>query len=109
MPLDPGFEAELRDSPEFKAAMRDAATEAQTMAITFARQVSRAPWMLRQGQTWEQAIQVLTEDDGRTVLLSNQDSAGHLVEWGSKNNPPWAILRRGVRAVGMSLSETPKP
>jgi|ERR1035441_3962100 hypothetical protein len=107
MPLDPAVEAELRSSPELKLAMLAAAAEAQQMAITFCRQVSRAPWMLHGGHTWEQAIKVV--DAGDTVLLVNRDSAGHLYEFGSINSPPSAPLRRAVRAVGMALVETPKP
>ena len=102
------LEAQLRDSAEFKLAMLAAATEARKMAISLGREVSRAPWLLRGGHTWERAIQIVSEDEGRTVLLVNKDSAGHLVEWGSVNNPPHAILRRAVRAVGISLTETPK-
>jgi hypothetical protein len=101
------LEAQLRSSPELKLAMLEAAKEAQQMAITFARQVSRGPWMLHGGHTWEQAIQVV--DDGDMVLLVNRDSAGHLYEFGSVNSPPSAPLRRAVRAVGMVFVEAPKP
>lgn len=44
--------------------------------------------------------------DGESVTLGTSDSVGHLVEWGSVNNPPYAPLRRGVRAAGLRLEET---
>jgi hypothetical protein len=40
--------------------------------------------------------------------VGNNDFAAHWVEWGSANNPPWAPLRRGVRAAGLRLEEQPK-
>lgn len=37
--------------------------------------------------------------------VGNTDFAAHLIEWGSVNNPPYAPLRRGVRAAGLRLKE----
>lgn len=37
------------------------------------------------------------------VRVGNTDYFAHLVEWGSVNNPPYAPLRRGVRAAGLRL------
>lgn len=37
------------------------------------------------------------------------DVFGHLVEWGSRNNPPYSPLRRGVRAAGLKFKSLPKP
>lgn len=31
------------------------------------------------------------------------DPAGHLAEWGSVNNPPYAVLRRAAQRVGLRL------
>src|SRR5262245_59522217 len=36
--------------------------------------------------------------EGRRLLTD--DPAGHLIEWGSVNNPPYAPLRRSIEAVG---------
>jgi hypothetical protein len=40
--------------------------------------------------------------------LLNSDFAAHWVEWGSVHQAPEAIIRRSVRAVGLSLRESPK-
>lgn len=46
----------------------------------------------------------------RTIFaVATTDFAGHLVEWGSKNNRPYAVLRRAARAAGLRLRESPKP
>lgn len=37
------------------------------------------------------------------------DIAGHLIEWGSVNNPAYAPFRRAVRSLGLRLQESPKP
>lgn len=104
---NPDMEKELRELPQFRIAMRDVAVEAQHKAVSFADAIARGPWMPRpRGKRWSSAIEVVQQDDGKEVLLANTDYAGHLVEWGSKNNPPHAILRRAVRAVGLRLSET---
>lgn len=42
-------------------------------------------------------------DGGRVV---SEDPFWHLVEFGSQNNPPYAPLRRGVRAAGVRLDES---
>jgi hypothetical protein len=63
-------------------------------------QQAQAPWMQRQGQPL-----IVVEQDGDEVSLVNTDHAAHLTEWGSKNNPPHAPLRRGVRAAGLRLDE----
>lgn len=42
-------------------------------------------------------------------VVYTSDPFGHLVEWGSANNPPFAPFRRGVSAAGMRLKEDPKP
>lgn len=39
------------------------------------------------------------------VFIVNTDKGGHLDEWGSKNNPPYAPLRTGTRNAGFDLTE----
>ena len=46
---------------------------------------------------------------GRGYRVGNRDPFAHLVEWGSVNNEPYAPLRRGVAAAGLTLHEAPKP
>ncbi len=40
----------------------------------------------------------------RVVLL---DPFWHLIEYGSANNPPYAPVRRSVRAVGLRFEDAP--
>lgn len=41
--------------------------------------------------------------------VATTDFAGHMVEWGSVNNAPYAVLRRAARSAGLRLREVPKP
>jgi hypothetical protein len=59
-----------------------------------------------QSDDYVNSIDVI-EINGRVYLRTN-DFAGHMVEFGSVNNPPYAPLRKGVRAAGLRLDETPK-
>lgn len=49
------------------------------------------------------------EVDKERNSVKTTDPFGHLVEWGSANNQPYAPLRKGVLASGLRLEETPKP
>ena len=100
------LEAEIRKEPAFKIALLDAATVAKRYAREFDRQ-AHAPWMPRGGHGRSSQIEVVQEE-GET-LLANFDYAAAIVEFGSKNNPPHAPLRRGVRAAGLRLAEAPRP
>lgn len=93
-----------RPDPTFPTAIkRDAfpraAQEIARIADGYARNAG-APWMPRKRG---QAIEV--EGRGENVAVTNLDYAGHLIEWGSRNNPPHAPLRRAVRAAGYRLQE----
>jgi hypothetical protein len=44
--------------------------------------------------------------DGHIVYTD--DVAGHLIEFGSAKNPPYAPLRRGAHAAGLRLDERSK-
>lgn len=45
------------------------------------------------------------DDEGS---VGTTDPFGHLVEWGSVNNPPYAPIRRGVELAGLRLEEIDK-
>lgn len=48
----------------------------------------------------------VADGPGGDVIVETTDPFGHLVEFGSINNPPYAPLRRAVRAVdGLELRE----
>jgi hypothetical protein len=95
------FTAQLRQQPEYRKALEEAADAVQGHAATFAR-VARAPWMKRQSDT------IVVSTDADRVAVVNTDYAGHLMEWGGKNNPAHAPLRRAVRAAGLHFEESPK-
>jgi hypothetical protein len=42
------------------------------------------------------------------VYIVNTDSGGHMDEWGSVNNEPYAPLRRGVENAGLEFQPLPK-
>jgi hypothetical protein len=42
------------------------------------------------------------------IGVTSKDFAGHMVEWGSQNNPIYAPIRRAVLAAGLTLRELPK-
>ena len=95
---NPRFEVEMNRQASVKFAIRKRAEAAKRFAI------GSAP----RGETdgYVHSIHVV-EQNGKTYLRTN-DFAGHMVEFGSINNPPYAPLRKGVRAAGLRLDETPK-
>jgi hypothetical protein len=100
---NPRMVAELRRQPAHRRALAEAAGVARQRAETFAR-AAGGPWMPRKGSGSNQTIVIDT--DGDTIRVINTDHAGHLLEWGSVNNPAHAPLRRGVLAAGFRLDET---
>src|SRR5262245_47965930 len=102
---NPGFEADLRKQPAFHEGMTGAAKAVARFAEQFAK-AAGAPWMPKKGSGTGRIFRV--EGRGGEVRVVNPHHDGHLVESGSKNNPPHAPLRRGVRAAGLRLDEKPK-
>ena len=100
---NPGFDEEIRKEMGFRIAMLETATEAEAFANTFARQF-HAPWMPRRGS--EHVVEAVQDAD--QTYLVNTDWAGVFEEFGGKNNPPHATLRRAVRAAGLEFRATPK-
>jgi hypothetical protein len=98
---NPNLEEAIRSQPEYREALGEAADAVKGHATIFAR-AAHAPWMKRQSKT----IIVVTDADGLAVV--NTDYAGHLMEWGGRNNPAHAPLRRAVRAAGLHFTESPK-
>lgn len=94
---NPRFDEQLREEGDLTEGLLEAAEEARKKAEPL------APRILPRD---DQAFSV-DESEGE-VSLANNDFGGHLAEWGSVNNPPSAPLRRGVRAAGLRLDETPK-
>ena len=96
------FLEEVLESGDFQAGLTSFAEEVAALAEVNARAVG-APWMPRAGES--KVVKVVARNDG--VFVVNTDHAGHLQEWGSKNNPPHAPLRRAAMASGLRVGEDP--
>lgn len=91
----PGFERELQAAPEFTAFM-DHATEATADEVRAIAESSRhTGYYLRRIRVVGRRIRVL-------------DVFWHLIEYGSRNNPAYAPLRRGIRAAGLRFDDPRK-
>lgn len=91
--------ADLAKTAEYRAGLKDGAENVKRAAEAAAKAVG-APWMPRSGH---ETIEVTEEGD--EVYVVNTDHGGHLMEYGSKNNPPHAPLRQGARSAGLTVDE----
>lgn len=91
---------ELRKQPAYKAEILRHAGRVKDQAVQLAPD-GTSP---RPGYASRFRLRVLTN----SVRVINTDIAAHLIEWGSANNPPYAPLRRAVRAAGLRLEESLK-
>lgn len=90
--------AQAERDPRFRAGLRTEAAQVQRHAQATVHSVmpaSRNP-----------SIEV--QEDAEGVAVVNTDHGAHIDEYGSINNPPYAPLRRAVRAAGLRLDEAPK-
>lgn len=99
---NPRFGAEVRKQPAYRATLVEAAGAVRDQAAQLADAV-QAPWMRRAG-----ADTIEVDATGEDVAVVNRDFGGHLMEFGGRNNPPHAPLRRGVQAAGLRLDEHPQ-
>ena len=95
---NPRFVEEMRAEHESRQALEEAANSVSEYASQYADQAD-APWMRRQSET------IVVSTDSEEIAVVNTDYAGHLMEWGGRNNAAHAPLRRAVRAAGLRLSE----
>lgn len=93
---NPRVHAELEATPEMLRALAVQAESPRELAERFAKQAG-APWMPRKGT----ADTIVIDVTPTGVRIVNTDHAGHLMEWGGKNNPPHASLRRAISAAGL--------
>lgn len=92
-----GAHEKLAETAEYKAGM-------SKIAGDVARQIrGQAP--ARSGY-YRRSIKTFTQGD--TIGVASSDPFAHLVEYGSVKNPAYAPIRRGVRAAGLRLVESPK-
>lgn len=99
---NPRLDEQLRAMPGFARAIAMAVEHAREHAERFAN-AAQSPWMPRRGTGTNRTVVIDTSGDRPRIV--NTDHAGHLVEWGSANNPPHAPLRRGARAAGLRLEQ----
>lgn len=90
---NPNLERDIKATPEYLAAMAQAAASVVPMVKAAAPNVTGA---------YSRSIRAV-EDRVETT-----DAFGHIIEWGSVNSPPYAPLRNGVRAAGLRLDESQK-
>lgn len=66
-----------------------------------------APRGLHAGQHYQDTIFGGVEADHRGPVgrVASFDPFAHIIEFGSKNNPPYAPLRRGVEATGLRVTD----
>lgn len=96
---NPNFQRQIEAQAQFRNGLRDAAEPARAAAERFAR-AKGAPWLRRKGARGLIVVDVRASG----VRIINTDHGGHWQEFGSRNNPPHAPLRRGVRAAGFKLT-----
>lgn len=116
---DPAFEAEIRKSPELDKELHSQASEVRSRAVAIAPHgptgmYRRSLTIKSTSGTGAQFVGRLADIAGSNTnpakyAVATTDFAGHLVEWGSANNKPYAVLRRATRTAGLRLVEDPKP
>jgi 20S proteasome alpha/beta subunit len=95
-------------NPHFEEQfVREAQPRAAMLAL--AQKVKNAAAAAVDDDTGHYASTLVTGSDDDGAYVATTDVAGHIIEWGSANNPPLAPIRRGVIAAGLSLEEDPKP
>lgn len=94
---NPGLARALQGESEYRDAMEAAAEDVKAAAQPFVKRILPKE---------AEALSVESDEDG--VRVVNNDYGGHLAEFGSVNNPPYAPLRRGAQAAGLRLAEEPK-
>jgi hypothetical protein len=96
---NPGFEREIQADPDYQAGITRVAEEARTVVEQLTHHIM---------PRYRTRMIRLVREGGETFVV-NTNYGGHLDEWGSIHNPPYAPMRRGIRAAGLRLDESPKP
>lgn len=115
--FDPVWQTKLRAEPGLGPELHSRANDVKSRAVAIAphgptgmyrrsitvKKITAAPFVGRLAEI------AGTNANPVTYAVATTDFAGHMVEWGSANNPPYAVLRRATRAAGLTLREAPKP
>jgi len=93
---NPNFSKELEQDPEFIEGLKTCGRDIRDRAFYIKHKI-----MPNRKHSQVEVVEI----DGR-VFVVNTDWGGHIDEYGSVNNPPYAPLRTAVRAAGFRLSES---
>jgi hypothetical protein len=96
--FEPGWEDEILRQPGVRALRGQTADDYARLAAVLGPHGSE-----------HYARSVHARQDGEQTRVVTDDIAGHLIEWGSVNNPAYAPLRRAADALGLGVVEDPKP
>lgn len=99
-------EREITKQAMFQAFMTAAAEQVVEHARDFER-AAHGPWMPPRGSRSQHTIRVVR--DGDDVYAANFDHAAAIIEYGSKNNPAHATLRRAALAAKLEFRSLPHP
>ncbi|MEA2689625.1 MAG: hypothetical protein QOD51_2232, partial [Candidatus Eremiobacteraeota bacterium] len=86
------FEQELRGQPVFQTGLVERAAALAVFIRAAAEPARNTGYYIRRVVPVRNRVQI-------------RDPFGHLSEYGSKNNPPYAPARRGVRASGLRFED----
>lgn len=94
-------------NPRFESEMKRTAGHRKAM-FSGANQIASKGRLLAPRRTgfYGRRFKVGIEDG--EVAIGNADPFAFLIEYGSVNNPPFAPIRRAVRAAGFRLDEHPR-
>lgn len=98
----------LGDFLETAAAKRHLTTVAERVADAARSEGQR---IAKTGR-FARSIEVLPPEPtptGLKVTVTSSDPDAHLIEWGSKNNPPYAPFRKAINTVGLKLKTSRRP
>jgi hypothetical protein len=94
---NPNLAAELGATPGMTAVMKQTADAiiGTAAGISSSRRFSRTL----------EVLDVSVGENGTVMTVGTRWSFGHLIEWGSINNPPQAPLRKAVSSLGLKFEE----
>lgn len=95
----PDKDFDLLADPDLRDGLARTAEPARALAEQFSPGIMRRPGA--------EQIQIVVNDDG--VFLANTAYGAVIEEFGSRNNAPFAPLRRAAQEAGIRFDEAPKP
>ncbi len=93
---NPGFESQLEAELRATGALRPHAQNA----------ADKAEALAHHAMPRSKGRRIVVGEVGEDLAVINTNFGAHLEEWGLARTPPYAPLRKGVRAAGMKLRES---